>query len=79
MGRALKKINFMIEEEVYADLEMLVPSGKRSRVANEALRRELELIRRKNAVEKVILTKKGGKSLTNAEILAALSEDRRLH
>lgn len=41
------KLNFMIDQEVKETLEEYVPSGSRSRVVNEALRRELDLIKRK--------------------------------
>ncbi len=51
MGRPSRKFNFLIEEELYQELEQLVPPGKRSRVLNEALRKELELLRRSKAVE----------------------------
>ena len=51
MGRTSKKLNFLIEEGLCRDLEMLVPAGKRSRVVNEALRKELESIRRKRSIE----------------------------
>ena len=44
MGRAAKKLNFLIEESVWRDLETMVPAGKRSKVANDALRRELDLL-----------------------------------
>jgi hypothetical protein len=79
MGKALRKLNFMIEENVYRDLETLVPAGKRSRVANDALRRELELIRRKDAVEKILSARTKGKKLSNNEIVDALLKDRGSH
>ena len=48
MGRSAKKLNFLIEENISKDLEVLVPPGKRNKVANDALRRELERIGRKD-------------------------------
>ena len=42
------KLNFMIDQEVKETLEKYVPSGSRSRVVNEALRKELDLLKRKN-------------------------------
>jgi hypothetical protein len=44
MGRTSRKLNFLIEEGVCRDLEMLVPAGKRSKIVNEALRKELDSI-----------------------------------
>ena len=54
MGRTAKKLNFLIEESVWRDLETMVPAGKRSKVANDALRRELDLIGRRRAVENIL-------------------------
>ncbi|MDD5008206.1 MAG: hypothetical protein PHU49_06890 [Syntrophorhabdaceae bacterium] len=79
MGKALRKLNFMIEENIYRDLEALVPAGKRSKVANDALRRELELIRRKDAVGKILAARTKGKKLSNKEIVDALVKDRGSH
>ena len=42
MGRSTRELNFLIEEAICRKLDRLVPQGKRSRVVNEALRRELE-------------------------------------
>jgi hypothetical protein len=50
MPNTARKLNFLIEEGVCRDLERLVPAGKRSRMVNEALRKELERLRRKSAV-----------------------------
>jgi len=47
------KLNFMIDHEVKETLEKFVPSGSRSRVVNEALRRELDLIKRKKITAKL--------------------------
>ena len=79
MGKALKKLNFMIEEDICRDLEALVPSGKRSRFANNALRRELELIRRNDAVGKILSARTKGKKLSNKEIIDVLARDRGSH
>jgi len=79
MGRTAKKLNFLIEEAVCRDLEILIPAGKRSRFVNDALRRELETVRRRAAVEKIISsTSKGRKYLTN-DITEGLATDRRSH
>lgn len=41
------KLNFIIDQEVKETLEKYVPSGSRSRVVNDALRKELDLLKRK--------------------------------
>jgi len=79
MGRTSKKLNFLIEESLCRDLETLVPAGKRSKVVNEALRKELESIRRKKSVEKLISSPPAGKQFSNCEIIEGLSKDRRSH
>ena len=79
MGRTSKKLNFLIEEELCRDLETLVPAGKRSRVVNEALRKELESIRRKRSIEKLLGSPPASKQFSNREIIEGLSKDRRSH
>ncbi len=46
MSRIVHKINFLLEDDVCRELEDLVPLANRNQVANEALRKELELLRR---------------------------------
>ena len=79
MGRTSKKLNFLIEEGLCRDLEMLVPAGKRSKVVNQALRKELESIRRKKAVEKLLGSPPSGIQFSNSEIIEGLSKDRKSH
>jgi hypothetical protein len=70
-----KKVNFMINDEVRKELERLVPSGERSKVANEALKKELNSIKRKRLTEKLLLLR-SKQSLSTREIVAALKKDR---
>lgn len=77
MGRNSRKMNFLVEESVCRDLETLVSSGKRSRVVNEALKKELELIRRKRAVERVLTAPPKGKKFSTQEILDSLVNERK--
>ena len=79
MGRKTRKLNFLIEESVCRDLESLVTAGNRSKVVNEALRKELELIRRKNAVENILNTPYKGKRFSSIEIVDRLAQDRGAH
>ena len=79
MGKSTKKLNFLIEESICQDLEELVPAGKRSKIVNEALRKELETIRRKKAVESLLATSSQGNKLSTREIVESLAEDRRSH
>ena len=79
MSNTTRKLNLLIEEGVCRDLERLVPAGKRSKVVNEALRKELELLRRKSAVEQLMASSTGQKGFTNDDILDLISKDRASH
>ena len=79
MGKAARKLNFLIEESICKDLEVLVPPGKRSKVANDALRRELERISRKAVVDRIVSMGTEGRKLSNRRIVEALSKDRGRH
>ena len=79
MGRIAKKLNFLIEEAVCRDLETMIPAGKRSRFVNDALRRELETVRRKTAVETIMSSTSRGKKFSSRYIIEGLARDRRSH
>jgi hypothetical protein len=79
VGKTARKLNFLIEESICRELEILVPSGKRSKVANEALRRELERMSRKDVVDKILSTGTKGKKFSNRQIIETLSKDRGVH
>ena len=79
MGQRSRKMNFLIEKDVEQEMERLVPSGKRSKVVNEALRRQLEVIRRKSAVSDLLSESAHGRRLSTAAIVTGLSRDREGH
>jgi hypothetical protein len=79
MGRVTRKLNFLIENDICHDLEALVPAGKRSKIVNNALRKELELIRRKRAVARLLDSASGGKHFCNRDIVEGLAKDRGVH
>jgi len=79
MPNTVRKLNFLIEESVCRDLESLVPAGKRSRLVNEALRKELELLRRKSAVEHLLASSPHQEGYSHADILECLAKDRASH
>jgi hypothetical protein len=79
MGKSSRKLNFLIEETVCQDLEKLVPAGKRSKIVNEALRKELDAIRRRRAAEELLASSSKGKKLSNQQIVEKLANDRRTH
>lgn len=47
------KVNFVLDDDVKADLDRLVESGKRSRVINSALRAEIQRLRRRAASDRL--------------------------
>uniref|UniRef100_A0A831ZZ98 Uncharacterized protein n=1 Tax=Desulfacinum infernum TaxID=35837 RepID=A0A831ZZ98_9BACT len=79
MATKTRKCNFSIDEDLCRALEELIPSGQRSRVVNEALRRELARIRRQQAVEKLKAAPRPSTSLTNDEIVTSLTHDHASH
>ena len=79
MGRNSRKLNFLIEETICRDLEMLVPAGKRSEIVNEALRKELDSIRRRKAAEELLASSSEGKKFSNRQIVEGLAKDRSTH
>ena len=75
MAEGAKKVNFMIDDSVRKEFERLVPAGQRSKVVNEALRKELEIIRRKKIVDQLRVMERQ-KTFSNREIVESLSRDR---
>lgn len=79
MGSALKKMNFFVDEDVRKELDKLVPTGQKSRIINEALRRELLMMKREKVTEKLMVLKSKSEKVTSGEIVEALKKDRRRH
>jgi hypothetical protein len=79
MATSARKLNFMIREEIARDLEALVPPGERSRTVNEALAKELLVLRRRKLTEKMRALRKKGPSIATEDIVAALRKDRESH
>ncbi len=75
MPPTARKVNFMINDDVRKEFERLVPSGERSKVANEALKKELNSIKRKRLTERLLLLR-SKQSLSTKEIVTALKKDR---
>jgi predicted transcriptional regulator len=70
------KVNLVLDDEVKEALDELIPAGERSRFANEALRAQLMLVRRRQAIQKLEALRQAGPHVPNAEILLALREAR---
>ena len=72
-----KKMLFVLDEEVRKDFEALIPSGQRSRVVNEAIKKELLLLKRKNAAEGLLKISSRTRPVSAKEIAEELRKDRR--
>jgi hypothetical protein len=70
------KLNFMIVQEVRETLEKYVPSGPRSRVVNKALRKELDLIKRKKTTAKLAGIRNKNVLMDTAAVVAEVKKGR---
>lgn len=74
-----KKMLFILDEDVRRELESLIPPGKRSRVVNDALRKELLSLRRKKLTEELLEISSRTRPVSTKEIVEELRKDRRRH
>ena len=70
------KVNIVLDDDVKAELDRLVESGKRSRVINRALRREIELIGRRAAGARLDEIRRTTKPVSTADIVKLVRRDR---
>jgi len=70
-------LNFFVEEDIRKELDELVPAGQKSKIINEALRKELLRIRREKVTKKLELLKPKGPKVSQKEIVKLLKQDRR--
>ncbi len=73
----VKKMLFVVDEEVKKKLEDLIPLGQRSRVVNEALRKELLLLKRKKITKELMQISSHTRAVSTKEIIEELKRDRR--
>lgn len=71
------KVNFTLEDDVREELVRLIPARKRSRVVNEALRKELLRRKREQAMQQLMRLRQRTARLGSREILEAVRNDRR--
>ena len=70
------KVNIVLDDDVKAELDRLVESGLRSRVINEALRKELTLMRRRRLTGRLDKLRAKTKPVSTNEIVTLLRRDR---
>jgi len=77
LASTARKLNFMISEDVALELDKLVPPRQRSRVVNEALKKELDSIRHRQLTEELNRLRELSPRLTTPEIVSILRRDRK--
>lgn len=77
MGDISRKLNFMISMDVADELEHLVPTGQRSKVVSEAIRKELIRYRRWKLTEKLMTIRREGPVLNSQGLLNSVRSDRK--
>ena len=70
------KVNIVLDDDVKAELDRLVKKGMRSRIINDALRRELKTIRQQAAGKRLDRLRIKTKSVSTSEIVRLIREDR---
>lgn len=76
MAQTAKKVNFMVNNNVRKEFERLVPPGERSKIVNEALRKELNLIKRERLTEKLLSIRAKSPSLSTDDITEIVKKNR---
>lgn len=71
------KVNIVLDDDVKRELDRLVESGSRSRVINQALRKELLQVRRRGVSVSLKRLRKRTKPVATREIVELLRRDRR--
>ena len=70
------KINIVLDDDVKAELDQMVESGLRSRVINEALRKELLLLRRRQLSARLDKLRVKTKPVSTREVVTLIRRDR---
>ena len=70
------KVNIVLDDDVKLELEALVEAGLRSRVINNALRKELALLRRQKLSARLDDLRSKTKPLSTEEIVRLVRRDR---
>ena len=70
------KVNIVLDDDVKADLDRLVESGRRSRVINDALRREILAIQRQQAAARLQELRRATPRASTADLVRLIRRDR---
>jgi len=72
----MPKVNFILDEDVREELVRIIPRGQRSRLVNEAIKKELLRMKRAQALSKLLDLRKKSATFSAREIQEALRKDR---
>ncbi len=72
----MPRVNFILDPDEQAEMMRLIPPRKRSRVVNEALRKEVLRRRRELAMERLKEIRQKTGTLSGREIVEAVRKDR---
>ena len=70
------KVNIVLDDDVKADLDRLVESGKRSRVINNALRRDIQLMSRRAANARLEEIRSTTRRVSSSDMVRLVRRDR---
>jgi len=70
------KVNIVLDDDVKAELHQLVASGSRSRVINNALRKELATLRRRELSAELDRLRNRTKPMSTRQVVSELERDR---
>jgi metal-responsive CopG/Arc/MetJ family transcriptional regulator len=71
------KVNIVLDDDVKSELDVLVEAGLRSRVINNALRKELMTMRRHKLSGELDVLRKKTKPISSKELVDLVRRDRR--
>jgi hypothetical protein len=71
-----KRVNLILDDEVKASLDELIPAGRRSDFVNRTLESSLSLLRRQKAAETLETLRRKGPTVSTSEIVSLLRHDR---
>jgi len=72
----MPKVNFILDEDVREELVRIIPRRQRSRLVNEAIKKELLRMKRAQALSKLLDLRKKSATFSAREIQEALGKDR---
>ena len=72
------RVNLILEDEVKDALDQLVPTGRRSEFANEAIRIRLAQLKHQKAVDRLEHLRQRGPSVSTREVVRLLRDARKI-